>query len=285
MTQSAHAAGRPSVTLIIAARLPVQIAASPSDAAEQHPQLSMLAGRGQLRRRWHRHDRISASHCLWQLGLLEALQLAPGDYPSASIAALGAEPHGSAGRGDGFWMHADPVHFAAGMDSLSFAPLMGAAAMTVQERRALAPAIEAHMAGSRFRLLEIGARWFIHSDSQFEIVTCSPDAALAAPLDTVMPSGADAGELRRLMTEWQMILHEHPVNEQRQRRGLPAINALWPWGGGVRTAVAARAMPIAYASDEFVKGLYRMHGAQVQSAAYKWRSIDRHRAVAHDRRP
>ncbi len=158
-------------------------------------------------------------------------------------------------------MHIDPVHLAAGMDSLSFASLTGAAVATDQERRALAPAIESHMAGSPFRFVEMGARWFIRSDRRFEIVTCSPDAALASPLDTVMPSGADSRELRRLMTEWQMLLHEHPVNEQRQRRGLPAINALWPWGGGTPTTVPARALPIAYAADEFVKGLYRMHGA------------------------
>ena len=38
--------------------------------------------------------------------------------------------------------------------------------------------------------------------------------------------------MRRLMTELQMLLHEHPVNEARAARGVPTVNAVWLWGGG-----------------------------------------------------
>jgi hypothetical protein len=35
------------------------------------------------------------------------------------------------------------------------------------------------------------------------------------------------------MTEMQMMLHEHPVNQSREARGEPAVNGTWFWGGGV----------------------------------------------------
>ncbi len=37
-----------------------------------------------------------------------------------------------------------------------------------------------------------------------------------------------------------MLLHDHPVNEARERRGEPPINAVWLWGGG-RLAAPDRA--------------------------------------------
>ena len=29
------------------------------------------------------------------------------------------------------------------------------------------------------------------------------------------------------------MLHQHPVNAERRTRGLPPVNSLWLWGGGV----------------------------------------------------
>lgn len=38
----------------------------------------------------------------------------------------------------------------------------------------------------------------------------------------------------KLLNEMQMFLHQHPVNQARQQRGLLPINSLWFWGGGAR---------------------------------------------------
>ena len=39
----------------------------------------------------------------------------------------------------------------------------------------------------------------------------------------------DSRRWRLYLTDWQMQLHEHPVNQRRRRNGLPAVNLLWPW--------------------------------------------------------
>jgi hypothetical protein len=47
-----------------------------------------------------------------------------------------------------------------------------------------------------------------------------------------MPSAAQAGGLIRLVSEMQMLLYTHPINEARERRGALAVNAIWFSGTG-----------------------------------------------------
>jgi hypothetical protein len=219
--------------------------------------LSWLAGRGQVDRLADRHQLAEARLRPWQRGLLRILGLDPGVYASAPLSALGDDVDPSAVR-EGYWLQAEPVHFAAGLDRLTYLPLTGPAAVTAAERRALMPILSEHLQDSPLRLLSgASGQWFMHSHRVLDLHVASPDAAAANELDAVMPSGKDAREVRRVMTECQMLLHDHPVNEARQRRQLPPINALWPWGGGVLPQATSRSLPAMFSDDSFVHGLYR----------------------------
>ena len=46
------------------------------------------------------------------------------------------------------------------------------------------------------------------------------------------PDGPDAAEWQRIGNEVQILLHEHPVNRDRDARGEPLINTVWWWGSG-----------------------------------------------------
>jgi hypothetical protein len=48
-----------------------------------------------------------------------------------------------------------------------------------------------------------------------------------------MPSTASASSLIRLVSEMQMLLYTHPVNDAREARGALPANALWFSGAGV----------------------------------------------------
>lgn len=50
-----------------------------------------------------------------------------------------------------------------------------------------------------------------------------------------LPIGSDQRQWLRLWNEIQMALFEHPVNQQRQAKGLLPINAIWFWGSGKLT--------------------------------------------------
>jgi hypothetical protein len=47
--------------------------------------------------------------------------------------------------------------------------------------------------------------------------------------------------VRRLQNEVQMLLHEHPINQQREQKGLLAVNSFWLSGTGVSQAAAGEA--------------------------------------------
>ena len=58
-----------------------------------------------------------------------------------------------------------------------------------------------------------------------------------------------------------MFLHDHPVNEARQRRGELPINGLWFWGGGQRGMAPLR-LPAKrlYGDDSLARGLAQASG-------------------------
>lgn len=60
-----------------------------------------------------------------------------------------------------------------------------------------------------------------------------PDEALGTDFFEHLAEGADARRWRMLLNEAQIVLHNHPRNAGRVSRGLPPVNSLWFWGGGV----------------------------------------------------
>lgn len=217
--------------------------------------LARLAGRSSVAHRWARNDVVAALRP-WQRGLLSALGIASGSISSAAV--------GMSHQPGGYWIHAEPVHFAAGLDRLSFLTLTDEARVSDAERRALFDQLAPTFASGDFVLHASGTEWFIRSARPLQVVTSTPEAAATNDLQSVMPRGSDAPALRRLMTELQMLLHEHPVNESRARRGLPAINAVWLWGSGVLTQMSLSSeLPIAFGNGSFLRGLYDLSGSTI----------------------
>ena len=226
--------------------------------------LARLAGRGSITCAWNRRDAQDAGLRPWQRGLLATLALPASQFASAPVSARGAEV---AGAGD-YWMHIEPVHFAAGLDRLTFVPLEGEARILDTERALIAAVLADHLhsCGMEFHALTDGS-WCVRSKQIFDATTSNPEAAASHDLDLMMPQGPDAGALRRLMTELQMVLHDHPVNDARTRRGLPAINAAWLWGNGVMTEPThPHPLPLAFSDAPYLQGIYALHSQSASRA-------------------
>jgi hypothetical protein len=222
-------------------------------------QLARLAGRGTVQRIWRAQDAHDAALRPWQHAFLTALGLQDRAdlFASAPISVTGA----MSAPASGYWMHAELVHFAASLDDLAFVPLRADAAVLSDERAELQSVIEDHLRAHGLTLhTNTSAGWMVAFERRVDASTCAPDAAARSDLAEAMPQGADAGMLRRLMTECQMLLHDHPVNARRAARELPAINALWLWGGGELAATPSRTLPVIVASDPYAKGLAFVHG-------------------------
>jgi hypothetical protein len=266
--------GVASLTLIVPG-LGVELARAAQ--ALEVPQLARLAARGSLRYAWDRSDLAHAAHCAWQRGLLWALQLAPAAHPSAALCALVHGIDGSAvAQGTdssalapdalaGEWLHLELVHLAAGLNHLSLVELGIELQPTPEERASLEPLLREHLQahGARWHALPSG-RWLVRLPVGAQLRTVCPAAAAANELELAMPQAEGGAVLRRLMTELQMLLHEHVVNRERERRGWPAANALWPWGNGALVRQAPRSLPMAFGTHDYLCGIYRHYGSTVQ---------------------
>jgi len=154
-----------------------------------------------------------------------------------------------------FWMRADPVHLSVGLDGLGFD---GAALeLSRAEADALAGALNRHFGDApAFHPLR-PERWYIRLPAAPDVDTTPPCAVRGSAIGDKLPSGADATRFRALMNEVQMVLHEHPVNAEREARGAPSVNSVWFWGGGVLEAPKARPYSVVLANDPLARGLAR----------------------------
>lgn len=138
--------------------------------------------------------------------------------------------------GDLAWGLLSPMHWHVGSDHITLSDpeelqLDEAASRELME--ALRPLFE-----SDGWVLLWGAptRWYVAHELLAELPTASLDRVIGRNPDMWMPDRPEAATLRRLMSEVQMLLYQHPVNETREQAGLPAVNSIWLSGCGMRQA-------------------------------------------------
>jgi hypothetical protein len=69
--------------------------------------------------------------------------------------------------------------------------------------------------------------WFLQTSTPWELSTHSIQSAMYQNIQGFMPHGQHAQKLRQVMNQVQMLLHEHPVNQQRIANGLSEVNSIW----------------------------------------------------------
>jgi hypothetical protein len=150
------------------------------------------------------------------------------DWPVAPVALLGT---GTPPAGD-FWLSADPVHLQVNRGQLILvAP--EALSVTDDEAVSLCATLNRHFVAEHFTFLVPQAhRWYLKSARPARIRTASLSRAVGRDVNRLLPEGEDRLAWHRIFNEVQMVLHEHPVNEERSQRGALPINSLWFSGGG-----------------------------------------------------
>ena len=198
------------------------------------PVLQTLIGRGDV------SDSLCEDEHAWlceQFGVRRQ-----GDWPTAPISLLGTgmPPEHY------FWLSADPVHLQVNRDQLILlAP--EARSITDAEATALCAALNRHFAADGLSFLAPRPhRWYLKTARPPCIHTSSLSRAVGQNVDRVLPEGEDRLAWHRIFNEVQMLLHSHPVNEERSRRGSRPINSLWFSGGGT--------LPLASTSFQAVIG-------------------------------
>lgn len=166
---------------------------------------------------------------------------------------------------DGFWLRADPANIVPDMQG---ARLMAAAETLRLEQAdvdALLPALQPLFAGFGYQLdAPTPARWYLHLPDDTPLPAfAEPDVVLGDDLFAHLPSGENGRRWRALLTEAQVVLHQHPWNEQRVAQGQRAVNSLWFWGAGKLPQSVQTAHAQVRSRDALLQGLAAMAGVRL----------------------
>ena len=200
------------------------------------PALELLAARGRVERQAPR------SLERW---LADAFEVGEGPLPAGALTALasGQSP------GEACWLRADPLHLDVGPQGGSIVP---AAALAIgrDEAERLVSSLNAHFGEAYLWFAARADAWCLRAQTELAVTADQPLQETTDPAG-LLPQGASARRAHALVTEVQMLLHGHPVNQAREARGAATLNSVWLWGAG-RLPRAARGPWQSVTSDHAV---------------------------------
>lgn len=183
--------------------------------------------------------------------LFKLEQQAEKDFPIAAITRLVDDDHELAG----IWMRADPVHLAADHQGLI---LLDESTFTLDQHDALVLAADIKdILAERGMMLEAPTtnRWYVTMDDVPAIKTIPVHEVAGRDIHYYMPSGKDQQAWAQLLNEIQMVLHNSPVNAERERRGERAVNSLWFWGCGELPVLVKCPWSRVFTDEEIARGI------------------------------
>lgn len=157
-------------------------------------------------------------------------QLIPDHWPVAALTRQ--RDAGDAAQSS--WLRADPAHVAPDMGGARMLSHGEALALTAEDAAQLLPALRPLFGDAGFALdAPKPSRWYLRLPRESKLPAfAAPDQVLGEDLFAHLPEGDLGRRWRALLTETQVVLHNHPWNAMRASLGKPAVNSLWFWGAG-----------------------------------------------------
>lgn len=246
-----------NVQLIVADLLPPSEWAGELLSGLSLPALDVLLARG---------DRSEASADTLEAALCRAFGVVGGE----PVAAITAQADGLSQGG--YWLRADPVHFLLQRDKIVALPIGG---LTGAEAAELVASLNQHF---REDALTFHAphplRWYLQLEAPPGIATTPLSQVFGRDIRHLLPHGEAALRWHRLTNEIQMLLHQHPVNEALEARGLRAVNGVWLWGGGAAGVVLPGSFQSVSADDALAGQFALLAGLTDHAWPDRWQSAE-----------
>ncbi len=159
------------------------------------------------------------------------LQSLPSEQPISSSSAALSYLSDSGRAPVGVCFRLDPVHLKVDRDHARLVsgenlPLEG------YEAEALIDCFNQHFSEDGLKLECFHPqRWYLCLPENPGIECRDLDEVAGRSVEPFAPTGSWARQWQSWLTEAQMLFFAHSVNEQRDVRGLLAVNSLWLWGG------------------------------------------------------
>lgn len=176
-------------------------------------------------------------------------------YPQEGLAAL--RMWGQTGERPTVWIAAaDPVHLEPRLDRLCLHEPRRIG-LPSPDLRALIDHLQITLADKKqFGFTQLGSCGYL--SAKVPISTAAVPAYVVdqqAPGE-FLPGGGAAATFRNLLSEIEMSLHEHGVNQRRLAAGQQPVNSLWLWGGGKAPQRQTRPQPPLFADDPLLLGYW-----------------------------
>ncbi|HHW4680294.1 MAG TPA: phosphoglycerate mutase [Xylella taiwanensis] len=165
------------------------------------------------------------------------------------------------------WVRADPAYVVPDMGAARLVACGETLALDAKDRAALLPALQTLFSEAGLLLdAPTPARWYLQLTPEARLPTfASPDDVLGDDLFDHLPDGDTGRRWRALLTEVQVLLHQHPWNGERVACGKRMINSLWFWGEGVLPHMVTTPHRQVRSRDVLLRALTKASGADVDS--------------------
>lgn len=159
------------------------------------------------------------------------------------------------------WLRADPAHIRPDINGARLMACGDALQLDRGDADAFLPALKPLFGDTGFPIdAPIPGHWYLRLPREAKLPAFSePADALGGDLFDHIPDGDAGRRWRSLLSEAQVILHQHPRNALRTAQGRLPVNSLWFWGGGVLPDAVASGHARLQSDDEIARAI--AHGA------------------------
>ena len=158
------------------------------------------------------------------------VQLLPDHWPAAALTRQ-LDAGDAAGS---MWLRADPCRIQPDINGARLLDHGETLGLGAEDAAQLLPALRPLFGDCGMPIdAPVPSRWYMRLAPSTPLpVFTEPDDALGTDLFEHLAEGPEGRRWRSLLTEAQVILHNHPWNARRIDSGLRPVNSLWFWGGG-----------------------------------------------------
>lgn len=167
--------------------------------------------------------------------------------------------------GDASWLCLDLAHVRPDMTGARMLAC-GDLDLSREDAEALARPLRPLFGDLGMRLeTTLPSRWHLRLPKDAPLpVFDTPAEVLGDDLIRHLPEGDAGRRWRQLFNETQIVLHQHPLNREREQHARMPANSLWPWGGGVSPGWVKAGVDAVFADDLLPIALAGRAGIPVQ---------------------
>lgn len=209
--------------------------------------------------------------------LARAFDILPRGWPVAAVTRQ-RDADDAAGSA---WLRADPVFIQPDINGARLLAHGDALSLTAHGAAALLPALKPLFGDAGFPIdAPVPSRWYLRLPEGARLpAMADPAHALGADLFDHLPEGDDGRRWRALLSEAQVVLHNHPHNAERIAAGLAPINSLWFWGAGRMPDHVRSGFSEVLSDDDALQAFGAVAGAGSGPLPDRWSPADGKRLV------